>query len=66
VRKYHDLKIVFKYVNFQSKEKKKPATHLTIIRFFSISIQAILFDFISNLFQKTLEIIKLEKGKKQN
>lgn len=39
-------------------------TYLAIIRFFSSTVHEVLFDFISDLFQKALEIINLGKGGK--
>lgn len=38
-------------------------TYLARIKFFSIRVHAVLFDFISNLFQNTFEVIKLGKEK---
>ena len=38
-------------------------TYLARIKFFSIRVHALLFDFISNFFQNTFEVIKLGKGK---
>lgn len=51
------------YISEQKKKKAIKMTYLARIKFFSIRVHAVLFDFISNLFQNTFEVIKLRKEK---
>lgn len=57
--------ISLKICKFSDQKKKKAIkmTYLARIKFFSIRVHAVLFDFISNLFQNTFEVIKLGKEK---